>query len=79
MIQSTEFHVPEGCKTVECSNNQLTSLTIPEGCEEVYCHINKLTSIKLPASLKILCIDEGVLTPEQLQWCEENNVTVNQH
>jgi hypothetical protein len=75
----TELNMPKYCEWVDCGDNLLTSLVIPEGCKSVYCENNPLKSIHLHKSIKQLCIDAGVLTPEQFQWCLENDVLLIIH
>ena len=43
-----ELIIPDGCRIVECSNNQLTDFIIPDGCKAVRCDNNQLTELIIP-------------------------------
>ena len=71
-------------KTLNCSNNELTSLpTLPQNLEILSCDINKLTSLPtLPQNLEYLSCYDNQLTllsslPQNLRelYCSENELT----
>ena len=71
-------------KTLNCSNNQLTSLpTLPQNLEVLYCYDNQLTYLPtLPQNLKTLSCYDNLLTylptlPQNLEklYCSNNQLT----
>jgi hypothetical protein len=73
-ISLSSLHLSKTCEVILCRNNNLTELYLEEGNIAVDCSRNNLTKINLPNSINELCIDYGVLTDEQIQWCVNNNV-----
>jgi Leucine-rich repeat (LRR) protein len=68
-------------KTLECSNNQLTSLHLNEDLETLFCRDNQLTSLHLNENLKKLHCDDNQLSSLHLNknleklYCSYNQLT----
>jgi hypothetical protein len=66
---------------LDCSDNQLTSLTVPEGCEWLDCYHNQLTSLTVQEGCKWLDCYHNQLTSltvqEGCKWldCSDNQLT----
>ena len=62
--QLTERQVPEFTDkpNLDCSVNELSSLTVPEGYVELSCYQNQLTELNLPSTLTYLECDTNLLS-----------------
>ena len=40
-----ELILPDGCRVVNCENNQLKELIIPNSCKSISCHNNQLKEL----------------------------------
>ena len=77
-IKSLDVTKFKNLKTLNCNNNQLTSLHLNEKLQTLYCNNNQLSSLHLNENLKTLNCDNNQLTSLHLENLETLICSKNQ-